>query len=668
MVRINKVSLIFSSMSQKSEFLPTTIAEGRTYYGESFDQFDLVFVTGDPYYDHPLSGVAILSRLLDSKGYRVGIIGQPFEDSDYTVCGRPKYFFCITSGLLDSSLANYTPMLREREDVLVPPRALQVYTSKVKGLYKGVMTVLGGVEATIRRFTQFDYVSNSLRRGILNDSKADLLLHGNAERSLLVILERLKKLEVVEKNRYKNDRSNGWKFVDVRSGLDLFSIEGVAFRVKAKEISDFEASGKHVRKLPSYEDCLDETVVDGGKGVGAIEKGKQNFSLLTRVCYLLPDDSFIEGCGAGFILHTRPAHTLTSLEMDLVYNLPFTRKLHPGAKNYDFAQRMVKNLSTSVIIGRGCWGSCNFCVIPLVQGKEVAVRSVKSIVSEIEKLYLSGVDHIADLTLPTLNMYGSKCSLYDTKVKVWSPILEKDVDGFDKKKYCNQECAGCPKRVLSDNLYELLVEIEKLQAKFNVSDAKSDGVEIRKNESTKTLELRSAIRHDVILDQKKLFRKIMQFVNRLKIAPEHISDKVLSAMNKGVRAQFEEFLLEYAKVQKEQGTTKNLVPYFVVAHPGCDMSDMEILKKFCSDRDIYVNLTQVFTPTPGTASTAMYYTGLDKSGQKKIHVARGFRSKKDQKRVLLPMVKGSHRKDNRNRTKQDDDESGSDMEITDESG
>src|SRR3989344_1164415 len=168
-------------------FLPTSIAEGKKYYRD-FSQFDVIFVTGDPYYDHPLSGIAVLSRLLDAKGYKVGIIAQPLQDEEYQLCGKPRYFFCITSGLLDSMLANYTPMLRKRENVLVPERALMVYTQKVKQHFPGCITVLGGVEATIRRFTHFDYKENKLRRGILNDTKADLLLFGNAERSILTLL------------------------------------------------------------------------------------------------------------------------------------------------------------------------------------------------------------------------------------------------------------------------------------------------------------------------------------------------------------------------------------------------------------------------------------------------------------------------------------------------
>ncbi|MDP3765599.1 MAG: YgiQ family radical SAM protein, partial [Nanoarchaeota archaeon] len=203
-------------------FLPISLEEGKKYY-KDFSQFDVIFVTGDPYYDHPLSGVAILSRLLGKKGYKVGIIPQPLSDDDYKSCGNAKYFFCITSGLLDSMLANYTPMLKERENILVPERALMVYTQKIKGHFKGCITVLGGVEATIRRFTHFDYKDNNLRRGILNDTKADLLLFGNAERSILELLERMKKIELQAFEKIKNN-------------LGLSSIEGLSFRVKKNEI------------------------------------------------------------------------------------------------------------------------------------------------------------------------------------------------------------------------------------------------------------------------------------------------------------------------------------------------------------------------------------------------------------------------------------------------
>src|SRR3990167_3299810 len=206
-----------------NQFLPTSLEEGKQYYPH-FNQFDVIFVAGDPYYDHPLSGVAILSRLLDRKGYRVGIIAQPQTDEEYQACGKPRYFFCITSGLLDSMLANYTPMLRKRENVLVPERALMVYTQKVKHFYPGCITVLGGVEATIRRFTHFDYKENVLRRGILNDTKADLLLFGNAERSILTVLERLKKLSEIK------------SFETIKDQLDLPSIDGAAFRIKKEHL------------------------------------------------------------------------------------------------------------------------------------------------------------------------------------------------------------------------------------------------------------------------------------------------------------------------------------------------------------------------------------------------------------------------------------------------
>ncbi|MBI2558844.1 DUF3362 domain-containing protein [Candidatus Woesearchaeota archaeon] len=565
-------------------FLPTSMEEGKLHYRD-FSQFDVVFVTGDPYYDHPLSGMAIVSRLLDKRGYKVGIIAQPLSDKEYKICGRPKYFFCITSGLLDSMLANYTPMLKKRDNVLVPERSLMVYTQKLKEHFKGCITVIGGVEATIRRFTHFDYKDNKLRRGILNDTKADLLLFGNAERSILALLERMEKIEIDS-------------FEKIKDRLGLKSIEGLSFRVRKDDINP------KIRKLSSYEECMAD---------------KQKFNLLTRTFYLLPDEAFIEGCGSGFIQHNRPCHTLTEKEMDYIYDVPFTRELHPSSKNYEQNKKMVEYLSSSVAIGRGCWGSCSFCVIPLVQGKEVAKRSKESIVHEIESLYKDGIKKINDLTLPTINMYGSRCALYKFESQMYSPIIGEDITVYDKKDYCNQECVGCRYRVLSDDLYPLLEEIEKLNKKY----------------SGTSLELRSAIRHDIILDQKKLFRKIMQFVTRLKIAPENLSDAVLKQMNKSTASAFREFLDEYKEVNREQKTNKNLVPYFIAAHPGSTKESMEETKKFCRENGIFVNLTQVFTPTPGTLSTAMYYTGENPITREKVYVPRTFREKKDQKNILL---------------------------------
>jgi len=570
-----------------ASFLPTSSDEGRKYY-KDFRQFDVIFVTGDPYYDHPLSGTAIIARLLDSKGYKVAIIPQPQTEQEYQSCGRPKYFFCITSGLLDSMLANYTPMLKKRENVLVPERALMVYTQNVKKLFKGCITVLGGVEATIRRFTHFDYKDNCLRRGILNDTKADLLLFGTAERAILTLLEKMKARGTTEQTSFET----------IKQQLNLNTIEGVAYRVKKSEIHPT------TRKLPSYEECIADKI---------------KFNLLTRVHYLLPDEAFVEQCGVGYIQHNRPEHTLTEKEMDMIYSLPFTRRLHPKAKNFTEQNGMVERLQTSVIIGRGCWGSCSFCVIPLVQGKEVAKRSKESITKEIESLYKLGHKKINDLTLPTLNMYGSRCALYTHPEQLFSPIINMPITVYNKKDYCNQQCAGCKYRVISDDLYPLLEEVEKLNQKYKGTE----------------LELRSAIRHDIILDQKKLFRKIMQFTGRLKIAPEHISDHVLKQMNKATKHAFVDFLEEYKKVNKERGTKKNLVPYIVAAHPGSTEKDMEEMRKFCEENKIYVNLTQIFTPTPGTLSTAMYYSGENPITREKIHVPRTFREKKNQKNIIM---------------------------------
>ncbi len=573
-----------------TKFLPTSIQEGKQYY-KDLSQFDVIFVTGDPYYDHPLSGVALLSRLLDKKGFKVGIIPQPEKNSEFQLCGTPKYFFCITSGLLDSSLANYTPMLRKRENVLVPEKALILYTQKIKQLFPNSMTVLGGVEATIRRFTHFDYRENKLRRGILNDTKADLLIHGNAERPLLNLLNKMKSMSATS-------------FKESQKLLQLETIDGVSFRIKKDEIP------KEIRVLPSYEECTEN---------------KEKFNLLTRVHYLLPDDPFIEPTGLGFIRHNRPAHPLREEEMDFIYEQPFTRELHPESKNLEFTKSMIQKIETSVVLGRGCWGSCSFCVIPLVQGKEVAQRSKESILKEIETIYKSGNKDINDLTLATLNMYGSHCELYDSPETIYSPIIEKDITVYNKTKYCNQQCVGCPKRAISDKLIPLLEGVEKLNKKYNGH-----------------LELRSAIRHDIILDQKELFRKIMQFVTRLKIAPEHISDLALKHMNKSNKKAFEEFLEEYKKVNEEQGTNKALVPYFIAAHPGTTDKDMEILKEFCDEHKIYKNLTQVFTPTPGTLSTSMYYTGENPITREKVHVPRAFKDKKQQKATLIP--KEEHKK------------------------
>ncbi len=562
-------------------FLPTSREEAKEYYkNKHFSQFDVIFISGDPYYDHPLNGTALLARLLVKKGYTVGIIPQPLSDDDFTRLGAPNFFFCISSGLLDSMLANYTPMLKKREHVNVPERAVIKYTQTIKRLFKDSITIIGGVEATIRRFVQFDYFENRLRKGILNDSKADFLLFGNAERSMLNLLTILKK--------------NKTKSLDELKLLPAIKLmDGVALRVKKENLP------RNVRFLPSFEECV---------------QNKAKFNLTTRIQSLLPDSAFIEQTGLGYILHNRPSHPLIEEEMDYVYDLPFTRKLHPNSLDFGAMNGMLEGFEFSVIAGRGCWGGCNFCIIPLVQGKNIARRSKDGILKEITQLSANGAKKINDLTIPTLNMYGSYCSLYKVPETIFSPVIEKKITVYNKEQYCNQQCVGCDYRKLRDDLIPLLEEVEKLQI---------------------DLELRSAIRHDIILDQKALFRKIMLFTKRLKIAPEHIQDSVLKNMNKATKSKFEEFLKEFDQVNKEQGTNKRLVPYMVAAHPGCTKEDMQELKNYCDQNNIFIELTQVFTPTPGTVSTAMYYTGENPITQEKVYVPRSFREKKDQKNILF---------------------------------
>lgn len=561
-------------------FLPTSLKDGKRFY-KDFERFDVIFVTGDPYYDHPLSGVAILSRLLDRKGYRIGIIAQPESEEDFSECGKPKYFFCISSGLLDSMLANYTPMLKKREKVLVPERAVISYTQHLKRIFPDSLTVIGGVEATLRRFTHFDYKENKLRRGILNDSKADILIFGDAERPILNLLEIFKKEKTLEKAR------------------SLFrNAEGLSYRIRKEDIP------KDAKMLPSFEECI---------------KDRKNFNKLTSLTYMFPDDAFVEQTGLGYIIHNKRSYTLTEEEMDFIYASRFTRKIHPDSKNLAFNRGMVSRLETSVVIGRGCFGGCNFCIIPLVQGKQIARRSIKGIVGEIEFLSSEGYNYIADLTLPTLNMYGSSCALFDRKIRIYSPILDKDIDILVKELGCNQQCVGCKHRVLNEDLGELLVQIEELKKKHPKLD----------------LELRSALRHDMILEKPKLFRKAMKHISRLKIAPENTDDYVLRMMNKSDSKTFVRFLKEFEQINKEQKTNKKLVPYFVVAHPGSTIEGTEKMKKFLEENKIFINLTQVFTPTPGTMSTAMYYSGEHPMTREKVYVPNSFREKKDQKNILF---------------------------------
>ena len=495
-------------------------------------EYDIIFVTGELYFDHPLCGVAILKRWLEKHGFTVGIIEKPVKEEEITKLGKPKLFFGVTSGTIDSMVRNYTPLKRLREDddhvdyaEKVPDRAVSVYSNWIKHMFKGSIIVLGGTEASLRRFVHYDYWQNRLRKPILFDTRADIMAYGSAEKQVLEIASRIKK------------------------GKDLFGIEGTCIITK-------ELSGK---ELPSYDDVMNSK-----------EKFCDMQNMFTNKADLIQkiDNRYV-------IQYKFPKYT--SKDLDEYYELGFTRKAPKELKGFEF----------SVVTHRGCVGNCNFCSVRLLQGDRIISRSEESILREVKKItklrHFKG--NIDDLSGPSANMYGMDCNK------------------------CGRDCIDCDQLDVSNK--RLLGLLKRIRGVVGV----------------KKLSIRSGIRYD--LASPALVDEIAKYhvFNDLKIAPEHVNENVLKLMNKN-RGNLKEFVKYFAR------TGRKLSFYFMTAHPGSTMDEAEELARVVK-RLRNAEKAQVFTPTPMTVSTCMYYTSMDPKTKKGIYVPHSYAEKKRQKRLVF---------------------------------
>lgn len=499
--------------------------------------YDVIFIVGEKYSDHPLCGVALLKRFLEKNGFAVGVIDLPSDEKDILQLGKPRLFFGISSGSIDSMLRNYNALKKSREEDKnvkytkeVPDRAVIVYSNWVKKNFKDVPIVIGGVESSLRRFTHYDYWSNSLRRSILFDSRADILVYGYGEKQCLEIAKRLNKKE------------------------SLLGIEGTCIR--NREIpKDFNFT-----LLPSHSEvsssknkfCDMQNLLDSGKNLA---QKSDNFYILQ---FKFPN--------------------YASKDLDEYYEMPFTREV---------AGNNLKGFEFSVVSHRGCIGNCSFCSLRLMCSGNIVSRSEESILREIR--YITKLPHfkgnIDDLGGPSANMYGMDC------------------------KRCNSNlCIDCKNL---DKSHFKLIHLLK---------------EIRKIKEVKRLFVRSGVRFDLATDE--YIKELKPHISgTLKIAPEHVSLNVLEMMNKN-KGNLDEFIKRFSKLGCGE-----LSFYFMVAHPGSSMKEArELADKLKNMKN--TKSVQIFTPTPMTVSTCMYYTGLNPKNKKPIYVARSYKDKKDQRRIL----------------------------------
>jgi uncharacterized radical SAM protein YgiQ len=500
-------------------------------------QYDIIFIIGEKYFDHPLSGIAILKHLLEKKGYKVGIIEQPIHEKNITKLGKPNLFFGISSGSIDSMVRNYTPLKKLRKDdkhldynETVPDRAITVYSNWIRKYFKDTKIVLGGIEATLRRFTHYDYWQNRLRKSILLDTRADILAYGMSEKQILEIAHHI-----------KTDNS-------------LERIRGTC--ILSKNLPD------NYVLLPSHDE---------------VQNSKEAFCDMQNL--LSVEKNIVQKQDTRYLIQYKMPE-YTSEDIDEYYELPFTRIIPKELRGFQF----------SIVTHRGCIGNCNFCSLRLTTGCKIISRSEKSILKEIESLTNHPMfkGQIDDLSSPSPNMYGLDCNL------------------------CKQEkCISC---VRLDRTNHRFLELLR---------------EARKIKGIKKINIRSGIRYDLATPE--LIKEILHHhtYDFIRIAPEHTHKNVLKLMNKD-KESLQRFISEFKKIGKES----QLSYYFMTAHPG------ETLKETKQLAEMMIRLkntehVQIFTPTPMTVSTCMYYTGLEPKTKEKIHVPYTYNEKKQMKRMLM---------------------------------
>lgn len=566
-----------------STFLPTSAKEMRK---RGWDSCDIVIVTPDAYIDHPSFGMAVLGRFLEHHGFKVGILSQPRwkESGAFLEFGRPNLAFAVSGGAMDSMVINYTAVGIPRKDDpycdggepyfskkgdgkryrIRPDRVVQVYSSQIRAACKGVPIIIGGIEASLRRIAHYDWWSDTVRRSILFDSKADLLIHGMGEYPLL---------ETISALRDNKDLSN-------------LRISGTA--VARKTTDDL---GNAI-ELPPFEEVRDD---------------KKSFAQAFCLFEKYNPNHIISQQQDTRHLVQFPARILTSSELDAIYDLPFTRMPHP--KYHDIpAYRMIRD---SVTAHRGCYGNCAFCAITAHQGPEIVSRSKESVLREIRTIAkvpgFGGT--ITDIGGPSANMYGSGCAIGGC------PTHDCIKDG----KVCRNLLPG-----ISDYI--------------SLLDAAAECPGIRH------VFIGSGLRFETPLLPEQFLRKILKgnISGHMKIAPESGSDSVLRHMGKSSTSAFNEFYRLYERICRDERITSRLIPYIIVGHPGERRKDVYATRDFLIQYRLHGNQFQIFTPSPLTRSTAMYYLGFDPCSEEPVEVVRERGELEKRKKILTGRDRGTY--------------------------
>ena len=565
-------------MSWDDAFLPVSRQEMEE---RGIAQMDFVYVCGDAYVDHPSFGSAIISRVLESLGYKVGMICQPdFRDPEsIDVFGAPRLGFLVSSGNMDSMVNHYTVAKKRRHTDAYSPggaigkrpdRAVIVYCNLIRRTYKHTPIIIGGIEASLRRMAHYDYWSDSVRRSILLESGADLISYVMGERSIAAIAEAL---------------ASG---MDVR---DITWIDGTVYKTRDEE-SIYDAI-----RLPDYEQILQDKTAYA-KSVQIQYQNTDPFQ--AKRMYEAYD-------GKTFVVQNPPSKPLTTMEMDDVYALPYTRRAHP-MYDKDGGIPALSEIQFSLTSCRGCFGGCNFCALTFHEGRIVQVRSHASILEEAKKMTQDPQfkGYIHDVGGPTAEFRKPACKKQLTA-------------GACKNRQCLFP-APCPNLEVDHSDYLSL--LEKLRALPGV----------------KKVFVRSGFRFDYLMaDKDRTFLKTLcryHVSGQLRVAPEHVSDNVLREMGKPPVSVYNAFVREFEKVNKELGLDQYVVPYLMSSHPGSTMKDAIALAEYLHRHHLNPEQVQDFYPTPGTVSTCMYYTGIDPRTMTPVFVERSPHRKAMQRALI----------------------------------
>lgn len=547
---------------------------------------DFIIVTGDAYIDHHSFGTAVISRVLENAGYKVGIISQPNWNKidDFKKLGRPRLAFLVNAGNMDSMVNHYTVSKRIREKDyyspggkmgLRPDRATIVYCNKVREAFKDVDILIGGVEASLRRFAHYDYWSDKVRQSILIDSGADLLVYGMSEK------------QIVEVANYLND---GFPAKYIRS------VAGTCYTVDSLD----ELYEEYI-EIPTFKEVASD-----------IEKYCEAFRIQYEEQDPFRGHTLVQRNLDKYVVINKPERPLVREELDIVYGLPYQKDYHPIYEEQGGVPA-IEEIKFSIVSSRGCSGNCSFCAITFHQGRIVTSRSQDSIVKEAKDIteFKDFKGYIHDVGGPTANFRKASCE-------------KQLIYGACKKKQCMSPSICKNMEVDHSEYLELLRKVRSVKG-------------------VKKVFVRSGLRYDYIMADKKRDKFIKELSEyhvsgQLKVAPEHISENVLKYMGKPAGKVYDEFREKFFRINKELGKKQYIIPYLMSSHPGSTLKDAIILAEYLRDIKYQPEQVQDFYPTPGTLSTTMFYTGLDPFTMKKVYVPKT-KEEKAMQRALLQFSK-----------------------------